>query len=77
MAFVSFMAHGIKLWAEYNTRFDDPELESITLDKDSTNIEPLIGSDVIELAYSAIDLDIAEIEEYKKEQQLEMRRYSD
>jgi hypothetical protein len=73
MAFVSFMAHGIKLWAEYSHRFDDPELVGLTLDKDSTNIEPLVGSDIIELAYSAIDLDIAEVEEYKRECMAEMR----
>ncbi len=73
MAFVSFMAHGIKLWAEYNHRFDDPELIALTLDKDGTDIEPLVGSDIIEKAYNAIDLDISEIEAYKREQQLEMR----
>ena len=73
MAFVSFMAHGIKIWAEYNHRFDEPELEGLTLYKDDTNIEPLVGSDIIELAYSAIDLDIAEIEEYQRECMAEMR----
>jgi hypothetical protein len=73
MPYVSFMAHGIKLWAEYSNRFDDPELIAISLDKDSTNIEPLIGSDVTELAYSAIDLDLIEIEAYKRECQQEAR----
>ena len=78
MANVSFMAHGIRLWAEYNASdYDDIELLAITLDKDSTNIEPLLGSDVIELAYSAIDIDLVEIEAYRRECQQEMRRYDD
>lgn len=74
MANVSFMAHGIKLWAEYTASdYDDIELLAITLDRDSTNIEPLIGNDVTELAYTAIDIDLAEIDAYRRECQQEMR----
>ena len=75
MANVSFMAHGIKLWAEYKDHGDhDIELLSIMTDKSTVDIEPLLGSDIIELAYSAIDIDIAEIVEYKKESVQEMRQ---
>ena len=78
MANVSFMAHGIKLWAEYNYHGGhDVELLSIMTDKSTVDIEPLLGSDIIELAYSAIDIDIAEIDEYNKEAAAEMRYYDD
>ena len=78
MANVSFMAHGIRLWVEYKAHdYDDIELLSITLDKSDTDIEPLIGSDVIELAYQACELDIAEIREYQKECTREMRYYDE
>ena len=68
MANVSFMAHGIRLWVEYKAHdYDDIELLSITLDKSETDIEPLLGSDVIELAYKACEIDIIELEEYRKQ----------
>ena len=74
MANVSFMAHGIRLWAEYYIDSSDIEvLTAITLDKDSTDIEPLVGSDVVELAYEAIQQDIWEAMEYRRECQQEMR----
>ena len=70
MANVSFMAHGIKLWAEYKDHgeYGDHgiELLSIMTDKSDVDIEPLLGVDIIDLAYTAIDHDIAEILEYKK-----------
>ena len=78
MANVSFMAHGIKLWVEYYIDSSDIEvLTAITLDKDETDIEPLVGSDVVEWAYQAIQQDIWDTREYKKECVQEMRRYDD
>lgn len=77
MPYINFKAHGIILWAEYTNRYEEPELIALSLDKDSTNIEPLCGSDIIELAYKAIELDIADIEEYRRESIREMRYYDE
>lgn len=79
MPYINFKAHGITLWAEYRhiSNYDEPELVALSLDKDSTNIEPLCGSDIIELAYKAIELDIADIEEYRRESIREMRYYDE
>lgn len=78
MANVSFMAHGIKLWANYVAHdYDDVELRHIMVDGCNTDIEPLIGSDVIELAYKACEIDMAELEEYRKQEAEEIRYCED
>ena len=78
MANVSFMAHGIKLWANYVAHdYDDIELRHIMVDGCNTDIEPLLGSDVIELAYKACEIDMAELEEYRKEAAEEIRYCED
>lgn len=77
MPYINFKAHGITLWAEYSNFNDEPELVSLSLDKDSTNIEPLVGSDIIELAYTAIEQDIIDLREYKRESDREMRYYDE
>ena len=78
MANVSFMAHGIKLWANYVAHdYDDVELRHIMVDGCNTDIEPLLGSDVIELAYKACDIDMAELEEYRKQAAEEIRYCED
>ena len=78
MANVFFMAHGIKLWADYTDHGDnDIEIKYIMIDGCNTDIEPLIGSDVIELAYQACEVDVAEITEYLRECTREMRYYDE
>lgn len=78
MANVSFMAHGIKLWANYVANdYDDVELRHIMVDGCNTDIEPLLGSDVIELAYKACAIDIIEVEEYRKQAAEEIRYCED
>lgn len=78
MANVSFMAHGIKLWANYVAHdYDDVELRHIMVDGCNTDIEPLLGSDVIELAYKACEIDIIELEEYRKQAAEEIRYCED
>lgn len=78
MANVSFMAHGIKLWANYVAHdYDDVELRHIMVDGCNTDIEPLLGSDVIELAYKACEIDMAELEEYRKQAAEEIRYCED
>ena len=78
MANVSFMAHGIKLWANYVAHdYDDVELRHIMVDGCNTDIEPLLGSDVIELAYKACEIDMAELEEYRKQEAEEIRYCED
>lgn len=78
MANVSFMAHGIKLWVNYvEHSYDDIEVKHIMVDGCNTDIEPLLDSTVIDLAYEACAIDIAEIDEYNKETAAEMRYYDD
>lgn len=77
MPYINFKAHGITLWAEYTNRYDEPELLAITLDDSDVDIEPLVGSDIIELAYSAIEQDIRDIDEYRRQSVLEMRYYDE
>ena len=78
MANISFMAHGIKLWANYVAHdYDDVELRHIMVDGCNTDIEPLLGSDVIELAYKACEIDMTELEEYRKQAAEEIRYCED
>ena len=78
MANVSYMAHGIKLWANYVAHdYDDVELRHIMVDGCNTDIEPLLGFDVIELAYKACEIDMAELEEYRKQAAEEIRYCED
>lgn len=76
MPFINFKAHGIILWAEYTNRYEEPELLSLTLsyDEEHNNIEPLVSSDIIEMAYKAINQDILDLREYQKETTREMRQ---
>lgn len=77
MPHINFKAHGIALWVEYRTHSqydDEPELIAITLDSDpeGVDIEPLVGSDIVEMAYAAINQDIIDLREYQRENAREM-----
>lgn len=77
MPMINFKAHGITLWADYTAYRDEPELLAITLDDSDVDIEPLVGSDIIEMAYAAIEQAIRDIDEHRRQSVQEMRYYDE